>query len=173
MATGQTGAAVKVTVDDSDVRKGLNASVEGARTAMSESLIDVGSLLVNSMRTAIESHNKVDTGGLRDSIAAEISGRRGLQTLVVGPDQAHAAQAAAIEFGRQAGSRMPPQGVLLPWMERHGIPAEAEFVVRRAIATRGWPPFPFAAPALDQQRAAIDEAFAHVLDVVQAAWAKG
>lgn len=173
MAGKVSGASVRVEIDDSDVRKGLNASVEGARTAMSEALLDVGSLLVGSMRVAIESHNKVDTGGLRDSIAFVIAGRRGLQTLTVGPDEAHAAQAAAIEYGRAAGSRMPPSGALLPWMERHGIAPELEFVVRRAIAERGWRPFPFAGPALSEQRAALDEAFSHVLDVVEAAWKKG
>jgi hypothetical protein len=45
--------------------------------------------------------------------------------------------------------------------------------VRRNIGERGTQPFPFAAPALDANRAALDEAFSHVLDVVEQAWAKG
>ncbi len=175
MATGAKGGGVRVEVDDADVRKGLNASVEGARTGMSEAFIDAGSLLVSTMRQNIEAHRKVDTGGLVNSIAAQITGRRGQQTLIVGPDQAHAAQAAVIEYGRRPGSKMPPQGVLLEWMGRHGIPEELEFVIRRNIGRNGLAgqPFPFAAPAYDDHRSELDALFEGVLDTVQRAWAKG
>jgi hypothetical protein len=44
-----------------------------------------------------------------------------------------------IEHGRRPGAKMPPAGALLGWMARHGIPAEREFVVRRAIGERGIP----------------------------------
>ena len=57
-----------------------------------------------------------------------------------------APQSIFIERGRGAGKRMPPGGVLLGWMSRHGIPASAEFVVRRAIGRRGIRPRPFMAP---------------------------
>jgi hypothetical protein len=39
--------------------------------------------------------------------------------------------------GRSAGSAMPPAGVLLGWMARHGIDERFEFVIRRAIGQRG------------------------------------
>lgn len=39
--------------------------------------------------------------------------------------------------GRAAGSAMPPEGALLGWMGRHGIPESQEFVVRRAIGQHG------------------------------------
>lgn len=47
------------------------------------------------------------------------------------------AYAPVMEFGRGAGKKMPPPGVLAGWMSRHNIPAKFEFVVARAIARRG------------------------------------
>ena len=44
-----------------------------------------------------------------------------------------------IEKGRRPGRPMPPKGVLLPWMRRKGIPASAEYVVRRKIGVEGIP----------------------------------
>jgi hypothetical protein len=40
--------------------------------------------------------------------------------------------------GRSPGSAMPPSGVLLGWMRRHGIEESEEFVVRRAIGRHGF-----------------------------------
>ena len=173
MATGASGGSVKIQVDDADVRKGLNASVEGSRVAMRAAFNDAGALLQNAMRSRLERDRKVDTGGLRDSIRAIVADRRGRQFLEVGPDEAHATQGAVIEMGRRAGAPMPPAGALLPWMERHGIAAELEFVVRRNISERGTQPFPFAAPALDENAAPLDALWAGVLDVIERAWAKG
>lgn len=59
------------------------------------------------------------------------------------------------ELGRRAGARMPPKGVLLGWMGRRGIPAQREFVIRRAIARRGIPPQPFMAPGEAEVRRAL------------------
>lgn len=47
--------------------------------------------------------------------------------------------ARVVEEGRSAGAAMPPSGVLLGWMRRHGIPESQEFVVRRAIGRKGIP----------------------------------
>lgn len=54
--------------------------------------------------------------------------------------------------GRRPGAAMPPKGVLLGWMRRHGIPAEREFVVRRAIGRRGIPANRFLTDALADVR---------------------
>jgi hypothetical protein len=40
--------------------------------------------------------------------------------------------------GRSPGSAMPPSGVLLGWMGRHGIDPRMEFVIRRAIGRHGF-----------------------------------
>lgn len=42
-----------------------------------------------------------------------------------------------MDKGREPGKPMPPKGVLLPWMSRHGIPPEAEYPIRRAIGEKG------------------------------------
>lgn len=47
--------------------------------------------------------------------------------------------ARPLRFGRRAGARMPPGGSLVAWMRSKGIPAEREFVVRRAIGRKGIP----------------------------------
>lgn len=44
---------------------------------------------------------------------------------------------AVLNVGRRPGARMPPPHVLVPWLNRHGIPASAAFVVARAIGRRG------------------------------------
>lgn len=63
-----------------------------------------------------------------------------------GEVRATAPQSIFVERGRRAGLRMPPGGVLLGWMSRHGIPANREFVIRRAIGRRGIKARPFMAP---------------------------
>jgi len=47
-----------------------------------------------------------------------------------------------INDGRRAGAKMPPEGVLLNWMQARGIPESAEFAIRKAIAKNGIEPFP-------------------------------
>jgi hypothetical protein len=71
--------------------------------------------------------------------------------------------AKIIETGRSAGGPMPPQGVLLGWMRRHGIDERFEFVLRRSIARRGIRPRPYLKPALDKNRPAITREMAAVL----------
>lgn len=78
-----------------------------------------------------------DTRHLMRSIAHTPAGMRG--SVAVGDWGTNVPYAEVHELGRRPGAAMPPAGVLLPWMRRHGIPAEAEFVVRRAIGRRGIP----------------------------------
>lgn len=80
-------------------------------------------------RAAREGMPKDTSEGAR-SIAAQING---LEARVSSP----LAHVTVMDQGRRAGAAMPPQGALLGWMRRHGIPAEAEYVVRRGIARRG------------------------------------
>lgn len=75
----------------------------------------------------------VDTGRLRQSIGYEV--RPGQGVVKAGSDSV--TYAATMEYGRAPGSAMPPEGALLGWMRRHGIPEELEYVVRRGIARRG------------------------------------
>jgi hypothetical protein len=63
-----------------------------------------------------------------------------------GEVRATAPQSIFVERGRRANKPMPPGGALLGWMSRHGIPANREFVIRRAIGRRGIKARPFMAP---------------------------
>lgn len=85
----------------------------------------------------------VDTGRLGNSIGIE---HEGDLTRLVGTNLPYG---VVVEKGRSAGSKMPPQGALLGWMGRHGIPADAEFQVRRGIAMNGIAPRPFFMPAIE------------------------
>lgn len=71
-----------------------------------------------------------DTGELRTSITTTATPFEG----TVGTNKPYA---PVMEYGRRPGGPMPPQGVLLDWMRRHGIDASAEYVIRRAIARKG------------------------------------
>jgi hypothetical protein len=85
-----------------------------------------------------------DTGHLAGTIFAKPSQTGETVTAMYG---ASAAYALPVDQGRKAGSKMPPQGALLPWMTAHGIPASAEFAVRKKIARDGIPAHPFVSKA--------------------------
>lgn len=94
----------------------------------------------------------VDTGLLRNSIAAEAMPWFG----TVGTNVAYA---EAVHEGRRPGAPMPPQGALLPWMERHGLAAKLEFAIRRGIARRGIPARRFLADALRANLGTVEREF--------------
>jgi len=75
-----------------------------------------------------------DTGSLARSITHELAaGTIPLQARVY----TKMVYASVMEHGRRPGAKMPPSGVLLGWMRRHGIPQEMEFVLRRSIGRKG------------------------------------
>lgn len=81
---------------------------------------------------------KVDTGEYRRSIKYRTEQNAKLVKGTIFSDLA-LVRGLADEEGRKPGGKMPPAGVLLPWMERKGIPPEMEFLVRRKIARDGFP----------------------------------
>jgi hypothetical protein len=83
-----------------------------------------------TMEAEMKRRVRVDTGHGRRSITHQVDRRRAR----VGTNVAYLEVMAR---GRKPGRRMPPPGVLLGWMRRHGIPADREFVVRRAIGRKG------------------------------------
>lgn len=95
----------------------------------------------------------VDTGTLRRAWTVTATALEGVVSNNV-------PYAPTMEYGRRAGAAMPPEGALLGWMGRHGIPAEAEFVIRRGIARRGIAAKRMAAQALEKNRAGIEQEFA-------------
>ena len=84
-------------------------------------------------------------------------------TPVLGEVGSAVAYARYVEEGRRAGAAMPPPGALLGWMAGKGIPAEAEFSVRRAIAARGIVGKRMFANALAKNSPAIEREFSEAL----------
>lgn len=85
--------------------------------------------------------------------------------VMTGVVSANTPYAAAIEFNWKSESgKWPPPGALLSWMEWKGIPAEAEFAIRRAIARRGFKAGarPYLTRALDELKADIGRELAAV-----------
>lgn len=155
-----------------DLRKALNRGARGVSTRARAALGEIGRMVVESARANLTARGKVDTGRLRDSLGYRVVDRRGRMHVAIGVPPEMQVVASVIEHGRTPGSRMPPAGVLLGWMSRHGIPPEAEFPIRRAIGRNGLrgQPFPFLGPALIDNRdaifAALDEVLVGVVDDV-------
>lgn len=170
------GGAVSVRVEDAAVRKALNRSRVGVGPSVRRAFTKAGGTLVSRMRRSLRGHNKIDrgdNGGLLGAIDFEVDDRRGRMQLIAGPGVAgdeFMVQAETIEHGRARGSAMPPAGQLLPWMARRGIPAEAEFPIRRKIAEEGLQgqPFPFIEPAFAEIGPVIDDAMDVIADSIAA-----
>lgn len=108
----------------------------------------------NSARGNLHSSGAIDTGQLLNSIGVE---PRGTFARAIGTNKSYG---ETVEFGRRAGAPMPPAGSLLGWLQRHDIPADMEYVIRRRIADRGIPARPYLMPALEDNEPAIQEEFA-------------
>lgn len=87
----------------------------------------------------MERRAPVDTGNYKASFVNRVKRSGMVVTGTVDNQSNPPVLQKVIEFGRRPGAKMPPQGVLLPWMARHGIPASAEFLVRRKIGRDGLP----------------------------------
>jgi hypothetical protein len=109
----------------------------------------------NLVRDQARAAAPVFTGELRDSITATA-------TPTLGTIRATAPHARPVEFGRRAGARMPPVSAIESWVTAHGMPAEAAFVVARAIGRRGIPPRPFLLNTFARLRPSILAEFAKV-----------
>lgn len=172
------GGGVKLMVNDAEVRRALATAADAVQPAAEDAMDALGELLVLRMRTNLVRHRKVDrgaNGGLLDSISHKVEGRGTDLSVTAGPDERYKVQALTIENGRRPGSKMPPPGALLGWMSRHNIPAEAEFVVRRAIGRNGLrgQPFPFMAPAVEEGQKNLDAIFREVSGQVMEAFDRG
>ena len=140
---GKNTGSVSFTVKgDKDVVAALHklgaAGKKHAKLAVAETAINVQA---DAKRRA-----PVDTGALRSSIAIRV---RGAYSAEVYTDKLYA---AAVEYGRSAGSAMPPTGALDGWLRRKGIDPNASFAVRRSIGEQGVPPRPFMLPAFEGEK---------------------
>lgn len=113
-------------------------------------VVDLQQAGIAQARLNLTAHGAIDTRATYDGIQG--TGPFETDSGWRGEVRATSPQSIFVERGRRAGARMPPGGVLLGWMGRHGIPSSAEFLVRRAIGRRGIRPRPFMAPLGDQLR---------------------
>lgn len=145
------GGALGMKIDDDRVRKALNRSARGVSTHVRREWNAAGELLVEVMRGKLAAAGRAD-GRLGRAIKHRVTDRRGLIELEVGPrvgDPGVEPYDEVIETGRRPGAKMPPPGVLDQWMSTRGIPAEAEFLIRRAIGVNGITASPYMRPAFE------------------------
>jgi hypothetical protein len=100
----------------------------------------------NTSKGIVRAKGRIDLGRLLGSLAPEPVRRLG--NTVFGGWGTDVQHARVNESGRRPGARRPPTAAILPWMARHGIPAEAAFVVARSIGRRGTPGIFFLRDAL-------------------------
>jgi len=133
--------------EDAELQRALASAGAVFRPRVRSEMDDSGKKLRSVMRGRLTRHGK---GGGRLWRAVEYQVRDyGPGVLVeVGPrigDPGVEPYDVVIDVGRRPGSRMPPSGPVKAWMARKGIPEEAEFPIRRAIAEHGLSgqPFPY------------------------------
>src|SRR5688500_13686015 len=108
------------------------AKVAGAPAILQQEQLTAMQRATLTVQRGAQSVVRVDKGELRQSVTTVATATEGK----VGTSLPYG---VVMDKGRRAGAPMPPQGALLGWMARHGIPPEMEFVVRRAIARNGIP----------------------------------
>ena len=150
---------------DKEVVAAFTRVKDGAKPTMRRAARKAGKAIVDGQRERLRASGKVDrgeSGGLLGAIAFKVEESGDDITVRAGPrvkGESHVPEDIVIEEGRTPGKAMPPSGVLLDWMSRHGIPAEAEFPVRRAIGVRGLSgqPFPYVEPSESEWNAIAEE----------------
>lgn len=125
-------------------REGGNALARSAAQVQADAIHNV---------TAV---GAVDTGMLRRSITTELRPGNSPIEASIGSNQQYA---DVVELGRRPGSAPPPPGALLPWMRRHGIPPEKEYVIRMRIGRFGVDGRPYLGPALTDNENTIQREF--------------
>lgn len=142
------------TFDDMDARLSAMPAVmeRELRAALNASL-----LLIEADARQGVAH---DTGRLAGSISSQISGSGLNLEGRVGPSVRYG---ASVEFGRRAGSKMPPVDALMGWVSRHprgrGSRRQQAFALARSIQRRGIRARPFLVPAFKKNEAAIGRLF--------------
>ena len=101
-----------------------------------DALIKVNELAEESVKEALRKKGKVATSKTINSIRSVI---KVSENEYVG-EVWGAGGLKFIESGRRKGAKMPPSGVLLPWMRSKGISEDKEFVIRRSISIKGIKP---------------------------------
>lgn len=131
----------------------LARSFAGAKSTLDAELVTAMTRSVAAIQLDVQTAAPVWQGNARRSVATTATAQKG----TVGTNLVHAI--VQLETGRAAGAPMPPSGALLAWMSSKGIPAEAEFVVRRAISRKGIPARKLFTNAFNANKSQIDAEF--------------
>lgn len=142
--------AFAVTLEDGGLIRRLSGASRILQDELDKAVRDASRDGADESRSILTAAGRVDTRALVGSVKP-LPVTRGGRAVRAGWE-ATAPHAEVIQKGRRPGAAMPPKGVLLPWMGRHGIPPEAEFVVRRAIGRRGIPAVDYMDAAADRIR---------------------
>lgn len=151
----------RVFVDTKQLRQ-LASRMAGADRVIGEELVRAGQrsvLAVEQRSKQIVASERRDMGNLVRSITGTVRPIAGGLQLVAG---SNAPYAEVVHEGRGEGKKMPPQGVLLPWMRRHDIPDQAEFAIRRKIGRDGIPGIKYFARSFQELRPQIGQEFRQV-----------
>ena len=124
-------------------------SIDGLRIVIPQITSNALKQLVQYGERVAKQKAPKDTTGLAQSIGSDVQGFSGVLIVPFGAEVDRIGQAVTMEFGRAPGQPMPPSGVLLNWMRRHGIPEKAEFVLRRSIGKKGIKGFHYMQAAAD------------------------
>lgn len=130
-------------------RRGLNGVTAKLDQAVlfrhaRESLADA----LEDLKKRVIKYTPVARGLTAENIFTAIDGEtlNDLNGIVASPDEWF----PVLEYGRRAGSRMPPQQPIEEWMDVVGLDRRFSFVVRRNIAARGLPALHIMQRALDE-----------------------
>lgn len=156
-------SSITIRFEDRAVQSALYKAASGVRPKCTEELDRTGKTIRADMRRRLSGHGKIDTRRLWNAVEYNVQGRGASLRVEVGPrvgDPGVEPYDVVIEGGRRRGATMPPQGVLLPWMGRHGIPEEAEYPIRKKIGREGLKrqPFPYIEISKDRSAAALQAA---------------
>lgn len=127
-------STISITVDFSQVNAlARRMGIDAKPAILHEMTTAMHRVVIKGERQA-KSTAKHDTGDNRRRHTSTVEPVSGGVLGTIGTNSPHG---PTVEFGRRPGAKMPPKGVLLGWMRRHNVPADREFVLRRAIARRG------------------------------------
>lgn len=122
---------------------GFTAAFRAAPKTLASELLAAAKKIAFRGEALSKTYAPVWTGAARGSVYAKTQGGAGGVSAIWGASAEHAYFA---DQGRGPG-KMPPEGALIGW---HGITAENEFVVRRAIGRRGTTGKPFVTRAFNE-----------------------
>lgn len=161
---------ITLSFDDAELLAAMGRAQTSVKPAVRAAAKKSGKQLVRDMRTRLSKAGRVDTRRLYNAVAARSTESGDIITIEVGPrigDPSVEPYDIVVDRGRAPGRPWPPKGVMLPWMGRHGIPARAEYPIRRKIGEEGTKAAPYIDVAGERTAAVLREIDAVLTTVVR------